>query len=176
MPCTGGAEKFLLCTLSLPLLYWSWLVWVSTSVAIIMCPHIPIFILLYIVGRTRCKNRKTMEHSNAHRLQCCNESGKVSTLPWHSVQVHITQTLLLFLQSYPCVLAEDFLSWQDIPTLTYTGLGVAWSGLLIFDSAVFGMMLYKSIILSCPNGVNILDILLHDGGFYLSGNSFLLWT
>ena len=35
--------------------------------------------------------------------------------------------------------------------------------MLVLDSFVFCMTLYKSIVLSRPNGVNILDILLRDG-------------
>ena len=60
------------------------------------------------VGTIGRKKRKTLELSNRHRLRCSVESGKVSTSPQHSVQVHITQTLHPFLQSHPCVLAEDF--------------------------------------------------------------------
>jgi hypothetical protein len=128
----------------------------------------------YIVGSTGWKKRKTLEHSNTHWLPCSVESGKVSTSPWHSVQVYMTQALNLFLQSHPCVPGENFLSWWDIPTLTHTGSGIAWAGLLVFDSLIFGMTLYKSIVLPRPNRVNILDILLRDGELYLSGNSFFL--
>jgi hypothetical protein len=44
-------------------------------------------------------------------------------------------------------------------------MAAAWAGMLVFDSLVFGMTLYKSIVLPRPNGVNILDILLRDGEF-----------
>ncbi|KIM38074.1 hypothetical protein M413DRAFT_13036 [Hebeloma cylindrosporum] len=40
--------------------------------------------------------------------------------------------------------------------------GIAWGGMVVFDSIVFGMTLYKSAF-SFPNRVNILDILLRDG-------------
>ena len=59
---------------------------------------------------------------------------------------------------------------QNILTLTHTGFGAAWAGMLVFDSLVFCMTLYKSIVLPRPNGVNILDILLRDGVLYLSKN------
>ena len=126
------------------------------------------------VGTIGRKKRKTLELSNRHRLRCSVESGKVSTSSQHSVQVHITQTLHPFLQSHPCVLAEDFWSWRDILTSTHTGCGVAWAGMLVFDSLVFSMTVYKSIVLPRPNRLNILDILLRDGELYLPGNSFLL--
>ena len=49
----------------------------------------------------------------------------------------------------------------------HTGLGAVWAGLFVFDSLVFCMTLYKSIVLPRPNGVNIMDILLRDGELYL---------
>jgi hypothetical protein len=48
-----------------------------------------------------------------------------------------------------------------------TGLGACWAGMLLFDSLVFCMTLYKSVVLPRPNGVNILDILFRDGELYL---------
>jgi hypothetical protein len=63
------------------------------------------------------------------------------------------------------VLAEVF-SLRDILTLT-PGLGAAWAGMLVFDSLVFCMTLYKSIVLPRQSGVNILHILLRDGELYL---------
>ena len=42
-------------------------------------------------------------------------------------------------------------------------MGVPWIGVLVFDSFVFCMTLYKSIVLSRQNGVNILDIFVRDG-------------
>ncbi|KIM38067.1 hypothetical protein M413DRAFT_30471 [Hebeloma cylindrosporum] len=45
-------------------------------------------------------------------------------------------------------------------------LGAAWAGMLIFDSLVFCMTLYKSIVLPRPTGVNILHILFRDGAIY----------
>jgi len=53
--------------------------------------------------------------------------------------------------------------------LTHTGVGITWAAMVGFDSLVFGMTLYKSIIPPRPNRGNILDILLRDGEFYLSG-------
>jgi len=57
--------------------------------------------------------------------------------------------------------------------VTHTGLTVAWTGLLLFDSLVFGMTLYKSIVLLRLNRVDILDIFLRDGELYLSEKSSL---
>jgi len=54
----------------------------------------------------------------------------------------------------------------------HTGLGVAWVGSFVFDSLVFGMTLFKFIILPRPNRVNIMDILFRDGELYLSINVF----
>ena len=65
--------------------------WVSTWMETMICPHVPLLILWYIVGGTEWKKRKTFQH--LHRLRCNIESGKVSALPWHSVRVHVTQTL-----------------------------------------------------------------------------------
>ena len=48
-------------------------------------------------------------------------------------------------------------------TLTGTDFAAAWAGMLVFDSLVFCMTLYKSIVLPRPNGANILDILMRDG-------------
>jgi len=45
-------------------------------------------------------------------------------------------------------------------------LGACWAGMLLFDSLVFCMTLYKSVVLPRPNGVNILDILFRDGVIY----------
>jgi len=45
-------------------------------------------------------------------------------------------------------------------------LGAAWVGMFAFDSLVFCMTLYKSIVLPRPIGVNILDILFRDGAIY----------
>ena len=64
------------------------------------------------------------------------------------------------------MLAEDFLL-RDVLTLTNTGFGAGWAGMLIFDSLVFCMTLYKAIVLPRPIGVNILDILFRDGELYL---------
>jgi hypothetical protein len=61
---------------------------------------------------------------------------------------------------------------QNILTFVRTGFGAAWAGMLVFDSLVFCMTLYKSIVLPRPNGVNILDILLRDGELYLLRNLF----
>jgi hypothetical protein len=47
------------------------------------------------------------------------------------------------------------------------GLAACWAGMFFFDSLVFCMTLYKSVILPRPNGVNILDILFRDGELYL---------
>lgn len=45
--------------------------------------------------------------------------------------------------------------------------GAAWGGMLVFDSLVFCMTLYKSVISSRrPNGENILRILMRDGAIY----------
>ena len=49
-------------------------------------------------------------------------------------------------------------------------MAAAWAGMLVFDLLVFCMTVYKSTVSSRPNGVNILDILLRDGEFYLSVN------
>ena len=65
------------------------------------------------------------------------------------------------------MLAEEIISWRNIFTLVHTGLGAVWAGLFVFDSLVFCMTLYKSIVLPRPNGVNIMDILLRDGELYL---------
>ncbi|KIM38066.1 hypothetical protein M413DRAFT_30470 [Hebeloma cylindrosporum] len=46
--------------------------------------------------------------------------------------------------------------------------GTAWAGMLVFDSLVFCMTLYKAVVLPRPNGVNILDILLRDGAIYFA--------
>ena len=51
-------------------------------------------------------------------------------------------------------------------------MGAAWAGLLVFDTLVFCMTLYKALILPRPDGVNILDILLRDGEFCLPSDSF----
>ena len=51
-------------------------------------------------------------------------------------------------------------------------MGAAWAGLLVFDTLVFCMALYKALILPRPDGVNILDILLRDGEFCLPSDSF----
>ena len=40
---------------------------------------------------------------------------------------------------------------QHILTLPRTGFGAAWAGMLVFDSLVFCMTLYKSIVLPRPN-------------------------
>jgi hypothetical protein len=48
-------------------------------------------------------------------------------------------------------------------TLTDTGFAAAWAGMLVFDSLVFFMTLYKSMVLPSPNGVSISDILMRDG-------------
>ena len=58
-------------------------------------------------------------------------------------------------------------------TLTDTGFAAAWAGMLVFDSLVFFMTLYKSMVLPRPNGVNISDILMRDGEL-LSQTLFLL--
>ena len=137
-----------------------------------ICPHIPLPILRYIVGITEWKERKKSDHWKTHGLRSNSEPGKVSTAPWHNVRVRMIQTLHPFLQSHPCVLSEDFLSWWYMATLTHTGFGIAWSGQLVFDLLVFGMTLYKSIVPPRPNRVNILDILLRDGESYLPGT----WT
>ncbi|KAJ3509914.1 hypothetical protein NLJ89_g4963 [Agrocybe chaxingu] len=42
----------------------------------------------------------------------------------------------------------------------------AWSGMLIFDSLVFGMTLYKSLTLPRLRGVNLISVLLRDGSMY----------
>ena len=42
-------------------------------------------------------------------------------------------------------------------------MGVAFTGVLVFDSFVFCMTLYKSIILSRQKGVKFLDIFVRDG-------------
>ena len=47
------------------------------------------------------------------------------------------------------------------------GIGACWAGMLLFDSLVFCMTLYKAVVLPRPNGVNILDILFRDGELYL---------
>jgi hypothetical protein len=65
--------------------------------------------------------------------------------------------------------AED-LPCTHIFILAHAGTGAAWAGMLVFDSLVFCMTLYKSIVLSRLSGVNILDILLRDGELYLSVN------
>jgi len=49
------------------------------------------------------------------------------------------------------------------PNLTHTDFAIAWTGMLIFDLLVFGMTLYKSIVLPRSNRGNILDIFLRDG-------------
>ena len=53
-------------------------------------------------------------------------------------------------------------------SVTDTGVGAAWAAMLVFDSLVFSMTLYKSIVLPRPNRMNILDILLRDGELYPS--------
>ncbi|KAF4616708.1 hypothetical protein D9613_008373 [Agrocybe pediades] len=47
-------------------------------------------------------------------------------------------------------------------------LGVAWSGMLVFDFVVFGLTLYKSLTIPRTRGVDLLDILLRDGAIYFS--------
>ncbi|PPQ80281.1 hypothetical protein CVT24_000425, partial [Panaeolus cyanescens] len=52
-------------------------------------------------------------------------------------------------------------------TLTHSQairLAVAWSGMLVFDSLVFGMTLYKSLTL--PRTIDLLSLLLRDGAIY----------
>ena len=44
-----------------------------------------------------------------------------------------------------------------------TGFAAAWAGMLVFDSLVFCMTIYKSMLLPRPNGANILGILIRDG-------------
>jgi len=58
------------------------------------------------------------------------------------------------------MLAEDFDHDEIYRPWPPIGFGIAWAELLVFDSLVFGMMLYKSIVrvLPCSNGVNILDV------------------
>ena len=51
-------------------------------------------------------------------------------------------------------------------------MGAVWAGVFVFDSLVFCMTLYKSIILPRPNEINIMDIFLRDGELYIAGNSF----
>ena len=45
-----------------------------------------------------------------------------------------------------------------------------------FDSIVFGMTLYKSIVLPRPNRVGIVDILFRDGELSLSGYSGYIFS
>ena len=150
------------------------LVVACVSMGIMICPHVPLLILWYIVDSTDWKRRKIFKHAHTHRLCLRIQSRSVSASPWRSVRIHITQTLHPFRQNYSCVLAEDFWSWRDIPTLTHTDFGIVWTGVLVFDLLVFGMTLYKSIVLPRSNRGNILDIFFRDGELYLSRNTFLL--
>jgi hypothetical protein len=59
------------------------------------------------------------------------------------------------------MLEAGFLLWDTSPS----GLGVAWVEMLVFDSLVFCMTLYKSVVLPRPNRVNMMDILFRDGEF-----------
>ena len=52
---------------------------------------------------------------------------------------------------------------KNVLTLTDTGFAAAWAGMLVFDSLVFLMTLYKSMVLPHPNGLTISDILMRDG-------------
>jgi len=61
---------------------------------------------------------------------------------------------------------EQGISDPDEIYLIHAGLGIAWAGVLVFDSVVFGMTLYKFIILPRANRVSIMDILLRDGERY----------
>ena len=63
--------------------------------------------------------------------------------------------------------STDYL--DEIFTITSIGFGAAWGGMLVFDSLVFCMTLYKSVISSRrPNGENILRILMRDGELQVS--------
>ena len=109
------------------------------------------------------RNLETCKYTSVAE-QIWVEKSKYSTVTLGSS----TTIQNLFLQSCPWVaLAGSIISWRDILTLAHTGLGAAWAGMLVFDSLVFCMTLYKSIILPRPNGVSILHILLRDGEFCL---------
>ena len=47
--------------------------------------------------------------------------------------------------------------------LVYSGLGAAWGGMLIFDTLVFGMTLYKALSIPRTKEITLLTILLRDG-------------
>ena len=58
--------------------------------------------------------------------------------------------------------------------LDLTGMAAAWAGMLVLDSIVFGMTLYKSIAFPPLNGLSIVGILLRDGGPHLPGTGIFL--
>ena len=71
--------------------------------------------------------------------------------------------------SPPSVPSVSRVSWVLLVLMRYThiGLGTTWAGgMVVLDSLVFFMTLYKSsIVIPRPHGGNILDILLRDGEF-----------
>ncbi|TFK41785.1 hypothetical protein BDQ12DRAFT_720597 [Crucibulum laeve] len=54
----------------------------------------------------------------------------------------------------------------SLSTEAASRLGAAWGGMLVFDSLVFGMTLYKSLTLPRRRGINLLSVLLRDGSLY----------
>jgi hypothetical protein len=45
----------------------------------------------------------------------------------------------------------------------HKGLAAAWAGMLVFDSLVFSMTVYKSLLLRQTSGMNLLTLMLRDG-------------
>lgn len=46
---------------------------------------------------------------------------------------------------------------------SYPGLGAAWGGLLVFDTLVFVMTVYKSMLLRQASVMDLLTLMLRDG-------------
>jgi len=166
------AEKCWLCASLLAPFYWPWAVWVSTWMGIMIYPHVPLLILWYTVGSTEWKKWKTLEYSHTHRLRCRIESGKVSTSPWHSVRVYISQT---FIPSEPSVRASRGLwSWRDIPTLTPHRL---WNSLGWTARLRFTCLRYDALQIYCPSPPSFkwsehFGLFFCDGELHLSRNPF----
>ncbi|KAF9458370.1 hypothetical protein BDZ94DRAFT_106179 [Collybia nuda] len=47
-----------------------------------------------------------------------------------------------------------------------TRLAAAWGGMLVFDTLVFSMTVYKSLLLRQTSGMNLLTLMLRDGSIY----------
>jgi hypothetical protein len=50
--------------------------------------------------------------------------------------------------------------------MRHPGLAAAWGGMLVFDTLVFSMTAYKSLLLRQTSGMNLLTLMLRDGELF----------